>query len=131
MGAFDDGAEDVDFDGLLAEIVGAAGDGAERVGAVPVGGGDDDAGVRGDACQAVERGETFGDAVRVRREAEIHDGDGGLLPAGEGEGGETFMGEEEVEGGEGPAVLAADPGVILDNQQLGFGHRASGLWGCV
>ena len=125
QGAFDDGAQERDVGGLFAEIIGAGGDGTKRVHAVAVAGGDDDLEVGVEFDQRVEGGEAFRDAVGVGRQAEIDDGGGRAVLGGGGNGGGAGARGLDVGGGEGPAVLAGQALVILDNQQSWLAHERS------
>ena len=70
-GAAHDQAELIDIDRLLVEIIGARRDRPERAFARAVAGGDDHLGLGLERQDRLQRGEAFGDAVRIGRQAEI------------------------------------------------------------
>jgi hypothetical protein len=69
----------LDLERLGKEIIGAESNGAQRVGAIVLTGQDDDLGVRCQRQDLFEQLETFGDGIRVWRQAEIHRHDRRLI----------------------------------------------------
>ena len=123
--AFDDGAQHLDLDRFFAEIIGAGGDGAQRVLALAVAGDDDDFRLWGDPQHVGQGGEAFADAVGVGRQAEIHDGDRRAFAFHQHHGLRPRVRHQHLAGGKRPAVLGAETLIILDDQQFWLRHSAS------
>jgi hypothetical protein len=127
QGALDDQPQDVVVHGLLVEIVGAHADGLDRVLAVELPRDHDHLGVRG-SPQGLDQGEeTLGDALRVRRQAQVLQHHGGLVPAQGRDRLAAGSGREHLVIVETPLELLLQPRVVLNDQQLGlaFRHRLS------
>ena len=123
--ALDDQAENVDVDRLLEKIVGAERDALERVFAVLVAGGDDDLGVRRKLAQRLERRQALGRAVGIGRQAEIDDRDRRGRAARQRDRFFPRAREDELVIRQRPAILPAQPFVVLEDQHAAFvaGHR--------
>ena len=119
-GAADDQAELVDVDRLLVEIIGARRDRPERAFAGAVAGGDDHLGLGLQRQDRLERGEALGDAVGIGRQAEVERHHRRLGRADEVERGVAVGGDQHLIIVIGPAQLALQPLIVLDDQQLGL-----------
>ena len=119
-GAADDQAELVDVDRLLVEIVGARRDRPERAFARAVAGGDDHLGLGLQRQDRLQRGEAFGDAVGIGRQAEVERHHRRLGGADEIDRRVAVGGDQHLIIVIGPAQLALQPLVVLDDQQLGL-----------
>ena len=117
-GAADDQAELIDIDRLLVEIVGAGRDRPERAFAGAVARGDDHLGLGLQRQDRLERGEAFGDAVRIGRQAEIERHHRRLGRADEIDRRVPVRGDQHLIIVIGPAKLALQPFVVLDDQEL-------------
>ena len=119
-GAADDQAELVDVDRLLVEIIGARRDRPERAFAGAVARGDDHLGLGLQRQDRLERGEAFGDAVGIGRQAEVERDHRRLGRAQQIDRGVAVRGDQHLIIVIGPAQLALQPLVVLDDQQLRF-----------
>ena len=118
-GAADDQAELVDVDRLLVEIIGARRDRPERAFARAMARGDDHLGLGLERQDRLERREALGDAVGIGRQAEIERDHGGLGRAHQIERRIAVRGDQHLIIVIGPAQLALQPLVVLDDQQPG------------
>jgi len=75
----------------------------------------------------LEQGEAFGRVVRMRREAEVHRGHGGLEPTQLSDCRSAIVRDYRFIGIESPAHLLLERGVVLDDQQrpARFRHQAA------
>ena len=79
---------------------------------------------RRDAQHLLQRREAFADAVRVRRQAEVHDDHRRRFALHDGDRLRPGVGDQHVMGRECPAVLRAQALIVFDDQQLGL----DGAW---
>ncbi len=126
-GAADDQAELVDVDRLLVEIVGAGRDRPKRALAGAVARGDDDLGLGLQRQDRLQRGEALGDSVGVGRQAEVERDDRRLLRAKQVDRRVAIGGDQHLIIVIGPAQLALQPLVVLDDQQFRPGVHAHAL----
>ncbi len=119
-GAPDDQAELIDVDRLLVEIIGARRDRAQRTFARAMARGDDHLGAGLEREDIVERGEAFGDAVGIGRQAEVQCHHRRLGGAHQIDRGVAVGRDQHLIIVIGPAQLALEPFVVLDDQELGL-----------
>ena len=124
-GAADDQAELIDVDRLLVEIIGARRDRPQRAFARAVARGDDHLGVGLQRQDRLERGEALADAVGIGRQAEIERDHRRLGRAQQIDRRVAVRGDQHLVIVIGPAQLALQPFVVLDDQQLGFDMGSS------
>jgi hypothetical protein len=117
LGPVDEQREQFRVGGLLVEVIGAAGDGLHGVGAVVVAGDHDDLGLRRQGQDLAERGQALGDAAGVRRQAEVQQHHAGLVTAQGRDGRLAVAGDDHLVAVKGPAQLALQALVVLDDQQ--------------
>ena len=118
--ALDDRAQHLELDRLLAEIVGAEADRLQRGPVLAIAGDDDHLGLGRDAQYFLQRGQAFGHAIRIGRQAEIQDHDRRVLLLHHRHARWSRARHHHLEGREGPAILRAQTFVILDDQQFRF-----------
>ena len=119
-GALHDQAELIDVDRLLVEIIGAGGDRPERAFPRAMAGGDDHLGLGLERQDRLQRGEALGDAIGVRRQAEIERHHRRFRRADKVDRGIAVRGDQHLIIVIGPAELALQPFIVLDDQQAGL-----------
>jgi hypothetical protein len=116
-GAPNDEAELIDVDRLLVEIVGARRDRPQRAFARAVAGRDDDLRVRLERQDRLQRREALAHPVRIGRQAEVERHHRRLLGAQDVEGAFPVRRDEHFVIVIGPAQLALQTLVVLDDEQ--------------
>ena len=119
-GAADDQAELVDVDRLLVEIISARRDRPERALAGAMARGDDHLGLGLQGQDRLEDRESLGRPVGVGRQAEVEGNDLRLLGAKDVDRRVAVRGDEHLIILIGPAQLALQALIVLDDQQAGL-----------
>jgi hypothetical protein len=117
-GAADDEPQHIRIDRLLIEVIGAERHGLQCALAIGVAGHDDDLGLRRDAQDLGQRRQAFGDAFRVRRQAQILEHDRRLETAQSGQRLAARRHQQGLVVVETPLELALQPQVVLDDEQF-------------
>ena len=113
----DDQLEHIDIDRLLIEVIGAECDRPQRVFAGFVAGRDDDFCSRRNRENLGQRRQPLGGSVRIGRQAEIDDGYRNRFPFDKIDRFLARSGREYLMIRKGPAQLAQQPRIIVDEQQ--------------
>ena len=116
MRPIDDQRQHLGIDGLLAEVIGAETNGAQGMLAPLAARHDDDLGTRRRVQDLADGGETFLDAVRIRRQAEVLQHDRRLEAPQGVQRISARRGAIDLELIQGPFELALQPGIVLDHQ---------------
>ncbi len=117
-GAGDDQSQRIDVDRLGVEVPGTVGDRLQRALASTVARGDDHLGVGLEAQDRRERRKALGRSVGIGRQAKIERDDRRLFCAQRVERAGAVAGDDDVIILIGPAQLALQSGIILDNEEF-------------
>ena len=117
-GSRHDESQRVCVDRLLVKIVGAEPDRLDGIVLIAVTGDDDDLRGRRKPQDVLHGGKALTDAVRIRRQSEVLQNDGGFVAAERVDGAGTIFGKNDLVVLEAPFELALQPGIVFDDKQF-------------